>query len=64
VRQNSVTNSVGICLSGKSHDFVISIAQGYQLGFGATVCSAAGCLAMIVLYVGMFLRARKTGVIS
>lgn len=35
-----------------------------QLGFGATVCSAAGCLAMLVLYIGMFLRARKTGNIS
>lgn len=35
-----------------------------QLGFGATVCSAAGCLAMLVLYVGMFLRARKPGAIS
>lgn len=35
-----------------------------QLGYGATVCSSAGCLAMFVLYVGMFLRARKTGEIS
>jgi len=35
-----------------------------QLGYGAAVCSAAGCLAMFVLYVGMFLRARKTGQIS
>jgi len=35
-----------------------------QLGYGATVCSTAGCVAMFVLYVGMFLRARKTGTIS
>lgn len=35
-----------------------------QLGYGATVCSTAGCLTMLVLYVGMFLRARKTGTIS